>query len=63
MAFVILGNNSAGTATFTAANAKDAVDQVLAFETQGYQSIVVKDSTSRIINLDELSALCVASED
>lgn len=63
MAFVISGNTSAGMTTLTAANAKDAVDQVLAFETQGYQGIVVKDSTSRIINLDELSALCVASED
>jgi hypothetical protein len=63
MAFVISGNNSAGTTKFTAANAKDAVDRVLAFETLGYQSIVVKDSTSRTINLDELSALCVESED
>jgi hypothetical protein len=63
MPFIITGDKPGGAAKFDAATAKNAVDKVLELETQGYESIVVKDGTGRTVSLDELSALCEASED
>jgi hypothetical protein len=63
MPFIITADNSAGATRFNAATASTAIDKVLELETQGYESIVVKDGTGRTISLDELSALCEASED
>jgi hypothetical protein len=63
MPFIITGDNTGGATRFDAATARNAVDKVLELETQGYQHIVVKDGTGRTIGLDELSALCEASED
>jgi hypothetical protein len=63
MPFTITASKSTGPTTSSRGTANGALDKVLELEQQGYESIVVKDSTSRTINLDELSALCVASED
>jgi hypothetical protein len=63
MPFTITASNSTGPTTFSCGTANDALDKVLELEQQGYESIIVKDTTSRTINLDELPALCVASED
>ena len=63
MPFTITASKSTGPTTSSCGTANDALDKVLELEQQGYESIVVKDTTSRTINLDELSALCVASED
>lgn len=63
MPFTITASKSTGPIMSFCGTANDALDKVLELEQQGYESIVVKDTTSRTINLDELSALCVASED
>jgi hypothetical protein len=63
MSFAIGANNSAGPVSFSCATASDAVDKVLELEQQKFENITVKDGTGRTIDLDELSALCEASED
>ena len=63
MSFTIEANNSAGAISISCATASDAVNKVLELEQQRFEKITVKDSTGRTINLDELSALCEASED
>jgi hypothetical protein len=63
MPFTVTATNPAGPTTSSCGTAKDALDKVLELEQQDYESIVVKDATGRTINLDELSALCVAGED
>jgi hypothetical protein len=63
MPFTITASKPTGPTTASCGTANDALDKVLELEQQGYESIVVKDATSRRINLDELSALGVASED
>lgn len=63
MAFTILATNSSGVVTFTCATASAAVDKVLELEQQHFQNITVKDGAGRVIDLDELSSLCEASED
>jgi hypothetical protein len=63
MPFIITGDNTGGATKFDAATARSAVDKVLELETQGYERIVIKDGVGRTISLDELSALCEASED
>ena len=63
MSFAIEANNSAGAISISCATASDAVNKVLELEQQRFEKITVKDGTGRTINLDELSALCEASED
>lgn len=63
MTFTILADSSAGAISFSCANASEAVDKVLELEQQKFENIAVKDGTGRTINVDELSALCEASED
>jgi hypothetical protein len=63
MSFTILVKNSAGASAFSCATASDAVDKVLELEQQGFKHFTVKDDAGRTIDLDELSALCEASED
>jgi hypothetical protein len=63
MSFTIGAKNSAGAVSFSCATASDAVDKVLELEQQRFENITVKDGTGRTIDLDELSALCEASED
>jgi hypothetical protein len=63
MSFTIGASNSAGAISFSCATASDAVDKVLELEQQQFKNITVKDGTGRTIDLDELSALCEASED
>jgi hypothetical protein len=41
----------------------ETLDMVLELEKLRYENIVIEDDTGRTINLDELSALSVASED
>jgi hypothetical protein len=63
MPFIITGDKPGGAARFDAATASNAIDKVLELETQGYQSIVVKDDGGRAVSRDELSSLCEAGED
>lgn len=63
MSFTIGANNSAGPVSFSCATASDAVDKILELELQKFENITVKDGAGRAIGLDELSALCEASED
>jgi hypothetical protein len=63
MSFTIGANNSAGPVSFFCVTASDAVDKVLELEQQQFENITVKDGAGRAIDLDELSALCEASED
>jgi phosphopantetheine adenylyltransferase len=41
----------------------ETLDKVFELEKLGYENIAIEDDTGRTINLDELSALVVASED
>ncbi len=63
MSFTIAANNSAGPVSFSCATASDAVDKVLELEQQQFENITIKNGAGRTIDLDELSALCEASED
>jgi hypothetical protein len=63
MPFTITASKSTGSTSSSCGTAKDALDKVLQLEQQGHESILVKDAAGLTINLDELSALCVAGED
>jgi hypothetical protein len=63
MSFSVMASNSAGASSFACATASDAVDQVLKLEQQGYKHFTIRDDAGRMINLDQLSALCEAGED
>jgi hypothetical protein len=63
MSSTIGANNSAGPVSFSSATASDAVDKILELEQQKFENITIKNGAGRMIDLDELSALCEASED
>jgi hypothetical protein len=60
MSFTIDVTCSAGALSLTCETALDTLNKVLELEQQPHGAITVKDGTGRIINLDELCALCAA---
>ena len=63
MSFTILAIHSAGAVSLSCATASTAVDKVLELEQQHFENIIVMDGAGRVIDLDERSSLCEASED
>lgn len=63
MPFAVLAAKAAEVGPFSCATASDAVDKVLALERRGFEKIIVKNDAGRVIDLDELSFPCEASED
>jgi len=64
MPFTITATDSAGAMkSFGPTAVMETLDMVLELEKLRYENIAIEDDTGRIINLDELSALSVASED
>jgi hypothetical protein len=62
MSFTIDVTCSAGALSLTCETALDTLNKVLELEQQPHGAITVKDGTGRIINLDELCALCAAGK-
>jgi hypothetical protein len=62
MPFAVLATKAAEAVSTSCATASEAVDKVLDLERRRFH-IIVKDGAGRVIELDELSSLCEASED
>ena len=63
MSFTIEASNPAGATSVSCTTASEAVDKVLELEQQKFEHFKIRDGAGRAISLDELSALCEASED
>ena len=64
MPFIITATDSAGEMkSFGPSAVMETLDMVFELEKLRYENIAIEDDAGRTINLDELSALVVASED